>query len=143
MAWFRRRPTPEPEAAAEVGFAPTPDDLLVVESTDSLARTARALEVLAVQSNHVYDRLVDLEARVDALTAAFADRDPVSVQDLLDARVHTTKVAAEVSRLEINVAARLEAVVADVRRLQGEPEVEVDLRDLTPTDTGWARPRAS
>ena len=52
---------------------------------------------------------------------------------MIDARLHTAKVAAELSRLEINVAARLQQVRDEARGAQAD----IDLRERTPVDTGF------
>ncbi len=150
MAWFRRRPpAPAPsEAAAPDG--PTHDDAtaVVAATTDALARTARALEVLAVRSNHLHDRLVALEARVDGMAADRAEPVATVVEvptPIVDEglRREVTRVGAELSRLQVNLHAQLGAVRDDVAALRGEAQPEIDLRTLTPVDTGWVRPRAS
>lgn len=153
MAWFRRRrspdptPTPPAEAAAdadaeeEAAPAPPGTDLVPLVSGQSLARTERALKMLAAQSAQLHSHVVSLERRVDALSDALLDRlDVPSQGDLLDARMHSARVAAELSRLEVNLAARLDAVRDELRVLQGAP-TDIDLRALVPTDTGWTPAR--
>lgn len=147
MAWFRRRrstPTPPSpaEAAAEEEAAAHPGtDLVPLVSGQSLARTERALKMLAAQSAQLHSHVVSLERRVDALSDALLDRlDVPSQGDLLEARMHSARVAAELSRLEVNLAARLDAVRAELRVLQGAPS-DIDLRTLVPTDTGWTSAR--
>ncbi|HEU5084315.1 MAG TPA: hypothetical protein VFU14_13310 [Acidimicrobiales bacterium] len=151
MAWFRRRssdPTPAPPAeaaadadAAEVVAAPPGTDLVPLVSGQSLARTERALKMLAAQSAQLHSHVVSLERRVDALSDALLDRlDVPSQGDLLEARMHSARVAAELSRLEVNLAARLDAVRDELRVLQGAP-TDIDLRALVPTDTGWTPAR--
>lgn len=154
MAWFRRRTpteTPEPTdvpAAAESG-AQTHDDpepgreLVPLVSGVSLERTERALKMLAAQSAQLHGQVVQLEHRVDALSGALLDRlDVPSHGDLLEARMHSARVAAELSRLEVNLAARLDAVRDELRAVQGEAG-SIDLRALTPNDTGWTPARSA
>lgn len=149
MAWFRRRSTIDtPEAtdpgaaATEAEATPVPGQALVpMVSGQSLERTERALKMLATQSAQLHGQVVQLEHRVDALSDALLDRmDVPSNGDLLEARMHSARVAAELSRLEINLAARLDAVRNELRAVQGQGAT-VDLRDLAPTDTGWSPAR--
>lgn len=141
MAWFRRRRS---ASNATDGSSAAPSTSLVpVASSQSIERTERALRMLATQSSQIHGRLVQLEHRIDALSASVLDQlEAPSFQDVLDARVHSAKVAAELSRLEVNLASRLEAVQDRLRRLEaGEADEadELDLRQLSPTDTGWSR----
>lgn len=137
MAWFRRtRTTTEPSEAAEPAEGarlPVP-----VASAPALARTERALRMLAAQSSQLHRSIVQLEHRVDTLAGCVLDQmDGPTYDDVLAARLHSARVASELARLEVNVAARLDAVRNDIRTLSGEPAPEIDLRDLTPADTGW------
>lgn len=147
MAWFRRRSTsetPEPteSGAHAVTDAPEPGHALVpLVSGQSLERTERALKMLATQSAQLHGQVVQLEHRVDALSDALLDRmDVPSNGDLLEARMHSARVAAELSRLEVNLAARLDAVRDELRAVQGQGG-SIDLRELTPNDTGWTPAR--
>lgn len=142
MAWFRRRRSASEKTTD--GSSPSPGTSLVpVASSQSIERTERALRMLATQSAQIQSRLVHLEHRIDALSAGLLDQlEAPSFQDVLDARVHSAKVAAELSRLEVNLASRLEVVQDRLRRLEaGEADAadELDLRQLSPTDTGWSR----
>ena len=137
MAWFRRTrhapAAPEPEATEE-RWLPVP-----VATAPALARTERALQMLAAQSSQLHASLVHLEHRVDALADSLVDQlERPSYDDVLAARLHSAKVAGELARLEVNIAARLEGVREDIRTLRGDPRVDLDLRDLTPSDTGWS-----
>jgi len=118
--------------------APSAGPLVPLVPAASLERTERALLALAARSEQLHGQVVHLEHRVDSLAEALLDRlDVPSFDDLLAARADSARVAAELSRLEGNLAARLDAVRAELRSLQGA-EVDVDLRELSPTDTGWA-----
>src|SRR3546814_20969260 len=93
--------------------------------------------MLATQSAQLHGQVVHLERRVDALSDALLDRlDVPSNDDLLEARMHSARVAAELSRLEVNLAARLDAVRHELRAVQG-PGGPIDLRSPPPHDTGW------
>lgn len=123
MGWFRRSRTATPPA--DDSHLPVP-----ASTTPALARTERALQMLASQSAQLHSSIVQLEHRVDSLSSALLDQlDRPSYEDVVDARLHTAKVAAELARLEVNIAARLDA-------LRRQPP-EIDLRDLTPADTGF------
>lgn len=131
MPWLRRRRTVEPESGSSVALVP-------LVPAASLERTERALRMLATQSAQLHGQVASLEHRVDALADALLDRlDVPSYDDLLEARSHSARVAAELARLEVNLAARLDAVRAELRAAQGIGD-ELDLRALTPADTGWA-----
>lgn len=148
MAWFRRRSNPESPAPTDVepapaapAAAPVGHDLVPLVSGQSLARTERALKMLAAQSSQLHGQIVQLERRVDSLSDALLDRlDVPSNDDLLAARSHSARVAAELSRLEVNLAARLDAVRDELRAVQGLGG-SIDLRELTPHDTGWTPAR--
>lgn len=133
MAWFRRTRTVAEPSENDRERLPVP-----VASAPALARTERALRMLAAQSSQLHQSIVQLEHRVDTLADCVLDQmDAPSYDDVLAARLHSAKVAGELARLEVNVAARLDAVRNDIRVLAGEPAPEIDLRDLTPADTGW------
>lgn len=155
MPWLRRRRT-EPDAglaAAEGRAAAPPPDagdsadpparagggaLVPLVPADSLQRTERALLALAAQSAQLHGQVVHLEHRVDALADALLDRlDVPTFDDLLEARSDSARVAAELARLEVNLAARLDSVRAELRAAQGL-ERPVELQAMTPNDTGWA-----
>lgn len=147
MAWFRRRSTHDTPAPADVApggedARPEPGrELVPMVSGVSLERTERALKMLAAQSAQLHVQVVHLESRVDALSDALLDRlDVPSNGDLLEARMHSARVAAELSRLEVNLAARLDAVRDELRAVQGQDSA-IDLRALTPADTGWTSVR--
>lgn len=149
MAWYRRRRSSENPVPDEVALvtdqpegAPGPGQALVpMVSGHSLERTERALKMLATQSAQLHGQVVQLESRVDALSEALLDRlDVPSNGDLLEARMHSARVAAELSRLEVNLAARLDAVRDELRTVQGQSRA-IDLRELTPADTGWTPAR--
>lgn len=145
MPWLRRRRTEPTTDAASTGPEPASPDasagssaLVPLVPAESLERTERALRMLAAQSAQLHGQIVQLEHRVDSLADALLDRlDVPTHDDVLQARMHSAKVAAELSRLEVNLAARLDAVRAELRAARGVDD-EVDLRDLAPTDTGWA-----
>ncbi len=137
MGWFRR--TRHAATAAEGELADERWLPVPVATAPALARTERALQMLAAQSSQLHASLVHLEHRVDALADSLVDHlERPSYDDVLAARLHSARVAGELARLEVNIAARLEGVREDIRTLRGEPRVQLDLRDLTPSDTGWS-----
>lgn len=109
-------------------------------------RIEQALVSLAVQTQQIDSRLAVMETRIAACEATAAEL-PSSLEvpshdDLLDVRMHSAKVAAEVSRLTINLYARLDdlavqhrAALAELERRRAEVAPVMDLRD-TPGD--WA-----
>lgn len=125
MGLFRRfRSTTSPNSS-DGSLVPVP-----VATAPALARTERALQMLATQSAQLHTSIVQLEHRVDAMSQTLIEQlDRPSYDDVVEARMQTAKVAAELARLEVNIAAR----IADLR----EPPEEIDLRDLTPADTGF------
>lgn len=156
MAWFRRRsatPTVDPEidltrpavppeeSDAPLATSAQEAEIVPVPTPDALARTQRALTMLANQTSELHTYLVQLEHRIDVISEALLDRlDAPTHDDLHETRLHSAKVAAELSRLEVNLASRLDAVNNQLRDLRGAQADEVDLRDLTPADTGWPVP---
>lgn len=128
MGWFRRsRPAPPSDETTELVHVSADESV-------ALARTERALQMLATQSAQLHTSIVHLEHRVDVMSASLVDRcDVPSHEDVIRARLQTAKVAAEVSRLEINLASRIDAVRHEVRGADGA----VDLRTGTPLDTGF------
>lgn len=143
MAWFRRSRTTGREADSTVSAAPGEARHLPVPvaTAPALARTERALQMLAAQSSQLHTCIVQLEHRVDALSTALLDQmERPSYDDVLAARLHSARTAAELARLEVNIAARLESVRADLAVLRGERAEDIDLRMLTPADTGWPLP---
>lgn len=129
MGWFRRtRPERLTEADAETALVPAP-----MQTAPVLARTERALQLLASQSAELHSSIVRLEGRVDAMAERMIDPyETASHVDVIEARLQTAKVAAEVSRLEINVAARIDQIRAEVRG-----PADIDVRPRTPADTGF------
>lgn len=136
MGWFRRsRPSADIEAADAPRHLPVP-----VATAPALARTERALEILAGQAAQMQSWIVELEHRVDGLSRALLDEmERPSYEDVMAARVHSAKTAAELARLEVNISARLDSIRAELAAAKGEPPVEIDRRELTPVDTGWDR----
>lgn len=154
MPWLRRRRTnpdagladadraaaspPDAAGCAEAPAGSGGSALVRLVPAESLQRTERALLALAAQSAQLHGQVVHLEHRVDALADALIDRlDVPTFDDLLEARSDSARVAAELARLEVNLAARLDSVRSELRAVQGL-EREVDLRAMTPNDTGWA-----
>lgn len=147
MPWLRRRrpepasasasPPPGPGSTDGAGEAPA-GALVPLVPAASLERTERALRMLAAQSAQLHSQVVHLERRVDSLADALLDRlDVPTHDDVLQARSHSAKVAAELARLEVNLAARLDSVRAELRAARGGTDVHGGT-DLVPTDTGWA-----
>jgi len=101
-------------------------------------RTERALVALVVHAQQLDDRLVRLERRLDDHADA-AGMAPTH-DDLLDVRVHSAKVAAELSRVVVELRSEIEQVATDrrplsghERRVQAVAETIVDLSDRLDT----------
>lgn len=80
-------------------------------------RVERALVALAVHAQQIEDRLGRLEQRVTTLddrTAEPADVEAVTHDELLEVRVHSAKVAAELARLSVSLRARIDDVAVRV-----------------------------
>lgn len=142
MAWLRRRSrsTSRADSGPECLSEPRSDiEVVPVASATALARTERALSMLAEQYHQLTDTVADLGQRVDDLAGQLDGQTDRRADGVADVRRHSEKVAAELRRLEINLTARLEAVRAE---LDG-PADEIDLRVLTPNDTGWRPARSA
>lgn len=88
--------------------------------------------MLAVQAQQVQCHLIELDGRVNALAASLLPLlDTPSYDDVLEVRMHSARVAAEVSRLEINIAARIDALRDDLRPVTTEART-IDLRGQAP-----------
>ena len=135
MAWFRRR-----HPATATAGTPTTELVPVEQLPESMAvaeRTERAVIALAMHAAQLTDRLGQLEVRLDQLATH---------SDLLDVQIHSAKVAAEVSRLGVNLRAQIDDLRAH-QRASTLAETIIDLDDGidtrpgdTTTDTGsWAR----
>ena len=108
MRWMRRRRrAAEGEVRHEIVLAP---------------RTERALVALAVHAQQLDSRIDRLERRLDE--AAETALDLPSHSDVLEVRIHSAKVAAELAR----VAVELRAEIAEVRERQPDPAHEDRLR---------------
>lgn len=125
-----RRPAPQPEPAGLPAL-----------------RAERVLVALAVHSQQLDDRLARMEHRIDELAGADFGLELPTHDDLLEVRLHSARVAAELSRVSVELQARIDdlavrmpAVVAEDRRLQRArtlAETIIDLSDsldTTPVD---------
>ena len=107
-------------------------------------RAERALVTLAVHSQQLDDRLGRLEQRLDHLATAEIGLDVPTQDDLLEVRLHSARVSAEVARLAVELQGRIDdlavqmpAKVAEDRRQQRArvfAETIIDLSDSL--DTG-------
>jgi hypothetical protein len=107
-------------------------------STLPAVRVEQALVTLAVHTQQIDTRVASMEARMAACEALAADLPPLldlpTHDDLLDLRVHTAKMAAELSRVTINIQARIDDVktsqrhaIADAIAAQGPDQRAVEL----------------
>src|SRR3954469_9899859 len=119
MRWRRRRRT----ASTEIVLAP---------------RMERALVAIATHAEQLDGRILQLERRIEEATVATPTQD-----DLLEVRVHSAKVAAELARVTVELKAeieeRLAASAVKESRLRTLAESIADLSDaLDTTPQDWA-----
>src|SRR3954454_8704852 len=98
-------------------------------------RVERALVTLAVQAQQLDERIDRIERRMDELTIVVAETD-VHVpthDDLLEVRLHSAKVAAEVARVNIELRGEIEQALnrrqQRDRRIDTLAEQIIDLSD--------------
>ncbi len=106
-------------------------------------RTERALVALAVHSQQLDDRLARMEHRLDELASSDADLEIPTQDDLLEVRLHSARVSAELTRVAVelqsridDLAVRMPAVVAEDRRQRRArtlAETIIDLSDSMDT----------
>lgn len=110
-------------------------------------RAERVLVALAVHSQQLDDRLARMEHRIDELAGTDAGLELPTHDDVLEVRLHSARVSAELSRVSVELQARIDdlavrmpAVVAEDRRQQRArtlAETIIDLSDsldTTPVD---------
>ena len=125
---FRRRsPAPAPEPAGLPAL-----------------RAERVLVALAVHSQQLDDRMARMEQRLDDLATTDTSFELPTQNDLLEVRLHSARVSAEVARVAVELQARIDdlavqmpAVVAEdraQRRARMLAETIIDLSDAL--DTG-------
>jgi hypothetical protein len=130
-----------------------------IESTPGLAivpvpKMERALVALAVHAQQLDDRLERLERRLDATVDAALDAP--SHDDVLEVRLHSAKVAAELARVTVELRAEMEHRVTQLqahppakpltareRRIQTTAETILDLSDRLDTMPSDFRDAAS
>ncbi len=107
-------------------------------------RSERVLLALAVHSQQLDDRLARMEQTIEALAAADLTLELPTHHDLLEVRLHSARVSAEVARVAVelqaridDIAVRLPSVVVESRRqarARTLAETIIDLSDAL--DTG-------
>jgi hypothetical protein len=110
-------------------------------------RTERALVALAIHSQQLDERLARMEHRLDELASEERDIDVPTHEDLLEVRLHSARVSAELTQVAVELQARIDdlavkmpAVVREDRRQQRArtlAETIIDLSDsldTTPID---------
>jgi hypothetical protein len=102
----RRRRQGDAETSAGTAVVPAP-------------RVERALVAIAVHAQQLDDRMVRLERRIEDL--ALAGAKAPTHEDILDVRLHSAKVAGELTRLSIALRAEIEQAT---RPDAGAPERE-------------------
>ena len=106
-------------------------------------RTERALVALAIHSQQLDDRLARMERRIEDLAADERDLDLPTQDDLLEVRLHSARVSAELTQVAVELQARIDdlavrmpAVVAEDRRQRRArtlAETIIDLSDSLDT----------
>jgi len=119
MRWRRRRPA----ASTEIVLQP---------------RVERALVAIASHAEQLDGRMLQLERRLEDATVAAPTQ-----EDLLEVRMHSAKVAAELARVTVELKAEIEERVAasavKESRLRTLAESIADLSDaLDTTPQDWA-----
>jgi hypothetical protein len=106
-------------------------------------RSERVLVALAVHAQQLDDRLGRMEHRLDELASADLGLEVPTHDDLLEVRLHSARVSAELTRVAVELQARIDdlavqmpAVVAEDKRLQRArtlAETIIDLSDSLDT----------
>lgn len=125
MRWRRRR-NRAPAFPSTLAVIPAP-------------RVERALVALAVHAQQLDDRIDRLERRLD--TVIDAQLDAPTHDDVVEVRVHSAKVAADLARLAVELRAEIDDAArrmapkptAHERRIQTLAETIVDLTDRLDT----------
>jgi uncharacterized coiled-coil protein SlyX len=131
---FRRRPAKADHTPTTLAVVPSP-------------RVERALIAIAMQTQRLDDRLDRLERRL-ADQVETTDSLPTH-EDVMDVRVHSARVAAELARVAVELRAEIEHRLAEARppqsardrRLALLAETIIDLSDgidTLPSDVGRA-----
>jgi len=132
MRWRRRRAN-----TAELALLPAP-------------RMERALVALVVHAQQLDDRIDRLERRLDATVDAALDAP--THDDVLEVRVHSARVSAELARVTVELRAEIEQArslaaaaqpTAYDRRVRAVAETIVDLSDRMDTLPADAERRAA
>lgn len=108
-------------------------------------RAERVLVALAVHSHQLDDRLARMEQRLDELAGADIGLDLPTHEDVLEVRLHSARVSAEVARVAVELQGRIDdlavqipPVVAESRRQERArtfAETILDLSDALDTGT--------
>jgi hypothetical protein len=106
-------------------------------------RTERVLVALAIHSQQLDERLARLEHRLEELASADVTLDLPTQDDLLEVRLHSARVSAELTQVAVELQARIDdlavrmpAVVAEDRRQRRArtlAETIIDLSDSMDT----------
>jgi methyl-accepting chemotaxis protein len=110
-------------------------------------RAERALVALAIHSQQLDERLARMEHRLDELASSDLTLDLPTHDDLLEVRLHSARVSAELTQVAVELQARIDdlavrmpAVVAEDRRQRrartlAETIIDLsDAMDTTPLD---------
>lgn len=96
-------------------------------------RAERALVALAVHSQQIDHRLARMEHRLDELAGIDLALEVPTHDDLLEVRVHSARVAAEVSRVAVELRARVDDLAVQMPALIAEDRRQHRARTLAET----------
>ncbi|MEQ1787291.1 MAG: hypothetical protein ABL966_09575 [Acidimicrobiales bacterium] len=96
-------------------------------------RAERVLVALAVHSQQLDDRLARMEVRLDELAGAELTLDLPTHDDLLEVRLHSARVSAEVARVAVELQARIDDLAVQMPAVVSESRREARARTLAET----------
>jgi hypothetical protein len=131
------------------GSLPVREDVSATRPSALTLRDERILLTLAVQTQQLNDRLTRLEDRVEAgMRDAASQPDQ---QDLLELRLHSARLAAELSRVTVELRAEINDLRDDAPTSSRADDTElIDLRETEQTlrphvarGSGWRPSRST
>ena len=115
-------------------FRPRRSDPSVLEPAGLPAlRSERALVALAVHSQQLDHRLARMEHRLEELAGVELALEVPTHDDLLEVRVHSARVAAELSRVAVELRSRIDDLAVQVPALITEDRRQHRARTLAET----------
>lgn len=96
-------------------------------------RAERVLVALAVHSQQLDDRLARMEERLDELAGAELTLDLPTHDDLLEVRLHSARVSAEVARVAVELQGRIDDLAVQLPAVVSESRRQARARTLAET----------